>query len=219
MVPFMPYYFVMFKPPAAAVSVVLLAAGKSRRMGEHKLLLPFDGTCVIARTLDNLLAARVGEVVAVLGFQADEVKKAVGGRVKTVLNPEYALGMSTSLRVGLGALAVEAPFVMVALADQPLVTTREYNSLIEAALASERGIILPVFGGQRGNPIIVARRYLPELTRMSGDIGGRELLRDYPQDILEVSVETEGVIININTPEEYRRQLAGLDNRRIGHHV
>jgi molybdenum cofactor cytidylyltransferase len=209
----------MFHRPAAAVSVVLLAAGKSRRMGEHKLLLPFDGTTVIGRTLDNLLAARVGEVVAVLGFRADEVKKAVGGRVVTVFNPDYALGMSTSLRVGLEALAEAAPLVMVALADQPLVTTLEYDRLIEAALTSEKGMVLPVYRGQRGNPILVARRYVPELVRMSGDVGGRELLRSYPQDILEVGVETEGVIININTPEEYQRQLAGLDTRRIGHHV
>ncbi len=209
----------MFHRPAAAISVVMLAAGQSRRMGEHKLLLPFDGTTVIGRTLDNLRAAKVGEVVVVLGFRAGEVKKEVGGKAVTVLNPDFALGMSTSLRVGLEALAKPAPLVMVALADQPLVTTADYDRLIEAALASAKGIVLPVFRGQRGNPILVARRYLPELMRMSGDVGGRELLRDYPQDILEVSVETEGVIININTPEEYQRQLAGLDTRRIGNHV
>ena len=194
-----------------AVSAILLAAGKSERMGENKLLLPFGGRTVIQRTLDSLLASRVGEVIVVLGNKAPEINASIGSRrARSVLNPNFAQGMSTSLIKGLGVVHPQAKFVIIALGDQPLVTPRVYNQLIEAALNSQKGIIIPTCKGERGNPIVISTRYRAELMQQTGDIGGRELLKSHPEDVLEVPVDCEGVVVNINTKEEYEKRLAGL---------
>jgi len=103
---------------------------------------------------------------------------------------------------------------LVGLADQPFVSSSDYDRLINGALVSKKGIVMPVYRGQRGNPIILAGKYIPELLAMAGDVGGRELIVKYPLDILDVPLNSEGVIININTPEEYQRQLLKLANKR-----
>lgn len=194
-----------------AVSAILLAAGKSERMGQNKLLLPFGGRTVIQNTLDNLLASRAGEVIVVLGSNAPEINASIGSRrALVVLNPNFAKGMSTSLNTGLGMASAQARFILVALGDQPLITPHIYNKLIEAALNTDKGIVVPTYKGERGNPIIVSTRYRGELLQQTGDIGGRELLKAYPDDVLEVPVESEGVAININTKEEYEKRLKGL---------
>ena len=201
----------MSEAKTSLVSAILLAAGKSERMGQNKLLLPFGGRTVIQRTLDSLIASRVGEVIVVLGSKAQEINQSIGGRrALVVLNPNYAKGMSTSLITGLGMVNSQARFVMVALGDQPLITPRVYNQLIEAALGSDKGIILPVYKGERGNPIVISTRYRAEMLKQTGDIGGRELLKAHPEDVLEVLVDCEGVIVNINTEEEYEKRLKGL---------
>ena len=193
------------------VSAILLAAGKSERMGQNKLLLPFGGRTVIQCTLDSLIASRVVEVIVVLGSRAQEINQSIGGRrALVVLNPNYAQGMSTSLISGLGMVNSKARFVMAALGDQPLITPRVYNQLIEAALGSDKGIILPVYKGERGNPIVISTRYRAEMLKQAGDVGGRELLKAHPEDVLEVLVDCEGVVVNINTKEEYEKRLKGL---------
>jgi molybdenum cofactor cytidylyltransferase len=201
----------MSEAKTSLVSAILLAAGKSERMGENKLLLPFGGRTVIQRTLDSLLASRAGEVIVVLGNKAQEVNASIGNRrALSVLNPNFAKGMSTSLVTGLGMVNQQARFIIVALGDQPLITTKVYNQLIETALNSDKGIILPVCKGERGNPIIISTKYRAELLAQTGDIGGRELLKAHPEDVVEVPVECEGVVININTKEEYEKRLKGL---------
>ena len=201
----------MSEAKTSLVSAILLAAGKSERMGKNKLLLPFGGRTVIQRTLDSLLASRAGEVIVVLGNKAQEINASIGNRrALSVLNPNFAKGMSTSLVTGLGMVNQQARFIIVALGDQPLITTKVYNQLIETALNSDKGIILPVCKGERGNPIIISTKYRAELLAQTGDIGGRELLKAHPGDVLEVPVECEGVVININTKEEYEKRLKGL---------
>ncbi len=190
------------------VSVILLAAGKSERMGQNKLLMPFDGGTVIGHTLDNLVASRAGEIVVVLGAKAQEMGAAIGKRpVNLVLNPNYARGMSTSLITGLQMISKQAKFALVALGDQPFVSPNTYDKLIEAALATDKGIVVPVYQKRRGNPILIHAGYFPEIMRFTGDVGGRELLASYPEDVLEVKVPDEGIIININTPEEYEKRI------------
>jgi molybdenum cofactor cytidylyltransferase len=191
---------------ASFVSAILLAAGKSQRMGQNKLLMPFDGGTIIERTLDNLLRSGVREVIVVLGAKGVEINAAIGEReVVVVLNPNYARGMSTSLQTGLNMVSKMARFILVALGDQPLITTATYDRLVEAALASNKGLIVPVYQGQRGNPITLSAGYLPDIRHFTGDVGGRELLARNPTDILEVPVDDPGVLANINTLDEYAR--------------
>jgi len=200
----------------AFVSAILLAAGESKRMGEPKLLLPLGSGTILGYTTDNLLSSRVDEVIVVLGAEAQEMEKAIVGKpVRVVFNPDYRQGMSTSLIAGLKQVSSRAHRIMVALSDQPLIDKRTYNRLIEESLNSGKGIVIPTYQARRGNPIIFAVGYKEELLRLEGDVGGREIVKRHPDDVLEVAVDSESVIININTMDDYysRLKLANQEGR------
>lgn len=193
---------------ATFVSAILLAAGESKRMGKPKLLLPFDDGTILGKTVDNILSSRVDEVIVVLGAEAREMEKAIVGKpVKVVFNPDYHQGMSTSLICGLKQVSSQAQRVMVALSDQPLIERDTYNKLINKSLNSSKGITVPLYKAKRGNPIIFAINYKDELMSLKGDVGGREILRRHPDDILEVAVDSGSIYINLNTMGDYRSVL------------
>ena len=186
------------------VSAILLAAGEAKRMGKPKLLMPFGDDAVLERTLDNLLGSEVDEVIVVLGARAEKMKKLVASKgVKIVFNLDYRRGMSTSIIAGLKQVDSRTQWVMVALADQPMIGKETYNRLIRESPDSEKGIIVPKYKDRRGNPIIFSIKYKEELLQLVGDIGGRELLKKYQDDILEVAVDSESVTIDINTLDDY----------------
>lgn len=188
------------------VSAILLAAGEAKRIGRPKLLMPFGGGTVLERTLDNLLTSKVDEVIVVLGPRAGVIKQVIDNRpVKVVVNPDYHRGMSTSLITGLSLVGDRAQRIMIALADQPLIDGEIYDRLIEASLSCDKGIIVPTYQGRRGNPIIFSTRYKQELIKLKGDVGGRQILRQYPDDILEVAVHSESINLDINTMYDYLR--------------
>ncbi len=190
------------------ISVILLAAGESKRMGKPKLLLPLGGGTILEKTVDNILSSRVDEVIVVLGAEAQEMEKAITGKpVKVVFNPDYRQGMSTSLIAGLKQVSSQAQRVMVALSDQPLIEKDTYNKLINESLNSNKGITVPLYKTKRGNPIIFAISYKEELLQLKGDIGGREILRRHPDDILEVAIDSGSIYINLNTMGDYRSVL------------
>jgi len=191
---------------AANTSTILLAAGMARRMGALKQLLPLGGSTLLGITLDNILAVRTGQVIVVIGASAEQTRLiAEKPGVEVVDNTQYRQGMSTSLRKGLEAVEPRYGLIMVALADQPLTLTRTYARLISRAADSPKGIALPVYKGQRGNPILFKSSYMSRLNQLEGDAGGRELLKLYPEDILEIEVEDPGVITNINTSADYEK--------------
>jgi molybdenum cofactor cytidylyltransferase len=184
-------------------------------MGRNKLLMPFEGGTVIGRTLDNLMASDIERVLVVVGSCAPEMVETVSRQhVTMVFNPGFAKGMSTSLTCGLSLLGPQQGFVMVVLGDQPLVSTATYNRLITAAKAADKGIIVPVYRRERGNPILIHSSHIPEILNFTGDVGGRELLKKYPHDVLEIPVNDRGVVANINTQEEYRRYIKPRDSSR-----
>jgi len=182
------------------LSSILLAAGKSKRMGRLKQLMPWGQSTMMEKTIDNLLDSSIDEIVVVLGFQAEEVKKVIGDRpVKLVINPDYEQGMSTSIITGLKLVDDRTQAVLFALADQPLVDCQTIDRLIEEYKSSDKGIAVPTYQGRRGNPVIFALKYKDELLGLCGDIGGRQIIRDYPEDVLEVAVDCEGICIDFDT--------------------
>ena len=189
------------------ISALLLAAGHGERMGGVKQLLLLGKERMIEASLGNLLTSRVDEVIVVLGFAVDEIRPFVlgKGRVRVVINSEFELGMSSSIQCGLRAVAPRCTGVLIALADQPFIPTAVINTLIERFTAGDKGIVLPVYRGQRGHPVILSRTYEPELLALRGDAGGREIVRNHPEDCLEVDVDVRGVVMDIDVPEDYER--------------
>ena len=197
------------KPAAAAkaprIAALVLAAGQSRRMGRNKLLLPIDGTPMVARTVDALIASSATDIVVVTGHQADQVRAALAGRgVAFVHNPDFAAGLSTSLKAGLAALPADADGALVCLGDMPLVTPAHLDRLIAAFNPVEgRLVCVPTYDGKRGNPVLWARQFFAEMQALAGDVGARGLLERHAEALCEVAMNDAGVLLDVDTPDAF----------------
>jgi molybdenum cofactor cytidylyltransferase len=187
------------------VAAVVLAAGMSRRMGENKLLVPVEGRPMIARVVGALAASPAAQVVVVVGHEADRVRAAlagVGERVRFVDSPDYALGLSASLRAGIAALGPDVDAALVCLGDMPWVAARHVSALIDAFdPAAGRTICVPLFQGKRGNPVLWAARHFAEMQGLSGDVGARELIERHADAVCAVAVDDAAVTVDIDTRE------------------
>jgi molybdenum cofactor cytidylyltransferase len=186
------------------LSAILLAAGESKRMGEPKQLMPFGQSTIVEQAIDNLLSSAVSEIIVVLGYRAEEVIKTIAARpLRIVINPDYQQGMSTSIIAGLNLVASQSQAVMLALGDQPLVDSQTINRLIAEFYNHDKGIAIPTYQGKGGHPVIFTIKYKQELLELKGDIGGREIIKHHPDDVLEVAIDCESVISDIDTREDY----------------
>jgi molybdenum cofactor cytidylyltransferase len=196
------------QPPAAAphVAALVLAAGQSARMGgANKLFAEVDGVPMLARAVNAALASVASSVTVVLGHEAEKAEALLAGRrVNIVRNPDYAQGMSTSLRAGLGALPPGAEAVVVLLADMPRVNATHVDRLIAAFDPGNPSIVVPMQGGRRGNPILWPREFFAEMQAVSGDQGARELLVANAARIVSVNLD-DAIHADIDTPDDLRR--------------
>jgi molybdenum cofactor cytidylyltransferase len=190
-------------PSGPRIAALLLAAGKSSRMGANKMLEEIDGRPMVARTAQRLLSSHARPIVAVLGNQAEHVDAALGKLpIERVCNPDYADGLSTSLKCGLVALPADTEGVIVCLGDMPLITGRDLDRLIAAFNPLEgRAIVAPTRRGQRGNPVLWSRQFFAEMMALSGDQGARRLIEEHADLVAEIEMETDGVLTDIDTPE------------------
>lgn len=191
---------------APAIAALVLAAGRSTRMGEtNKLLMPLHGKPMIARTIDAVTASPARPIIVVTGHNADAVKQTLKNAAVTfVHNPNFADGLSTSLKAGLAALPADADGVLVCLGDMPAVTGAAIGKLVAAFNPTEgRSIIVPTYQGKRGNPVLFARAYLDEMRRADGDQGARALLSEHDDAVYEVEMEDAGVLADADTPAAF----------------
>lgn len=192
--------------PAFTIAAILLAAGRSSRMGaRHKLLIPGqDGTPMVARIADTLLATPLRPIIAVLGHRAPEVDAALGPRPITRIEaPDYRSGLSASLRAGIAALPPDTQAALVVLGDMPLVTPATIARLL-AAYDPEEGrlIVAPTHDGQLGNPVLWDRRFFPDILALQGDRGARSLLDRHAEHLATVPMDDDAVLRDIDTPEQ-----------------
>jgi molybdenum cofactor cytidylyltransferase len=188
------------------VAGLVMAAGRSSRMGANKLLMDDSGKPIVARVVERALAADVAEIVVVTGHQEAEVRAALAGQnVRLVSCPDYADGMSASLRRGLKALSADVDAALVLLGDMPRVSTALLRRMIAAFNPIEgRAIIVPSFQGKRGNPVLWDRRFFGEMMELHGDVGARHLIGEHAELVTEVEAEDAGIFLDIDTPEAYR---------------
>jgi molybdenum cofactor cytidylyltransferase len=189
------------------ISAIVLAAGEGKRMGQPKQLLEWRGKIVLQHVLDMLQASKVEERILVLGHGADRVLEKISpGKTKIVINPEYKEGMSTSLRRGLGALDEKVRGFFIVLGDQPGIGPGVVNRMIQdfRAIYPRKNIFFPTYQGCRGNPVLFSTKYLGEARKIRGDGGGRQILAGHPEDSQAVEVDTRAILLDIDTPEDYR---------------
>lgn len=196
------------------ISAIILAAGKSERMGKIKQLMILHGRSILERTITNYLGSgAVSEVIVVLGYKADEILKNISYQaIRVVINPDYEYGMSTSIIAGVKRVSDTAEAVMIAMGDQPLITGPTIKKLAEEFQKCDKGIVAPVYHSKRGQPVIFSKKYIDELLSLTGDTGAREVVKQHSSDVLEVPVETGTVLFDIDTDESYLEALKIIEN-------
>lgn len=193
-------------PGRSTIAAIVLAAGRSSRMGTHKMLLPLGGRPLVAHTVAAACASHAEHVIVVVGHEAARVRAALApGRYVVVENPNHAQGMATSLRAGLAAVPSDCSGVLVVLGDQPLQSTKLLNRLIDAANATPDHILAASYDGKRGNPVYFARRFFHDLEAVTGDEGGRSVLRRHATDVIEVECGDLAPNLDADTPEDFAR--------------
>ena len=189
---------------AAHVAALVLAAGRSTRMGPvNKLLVPIDGRAMVRAVVEQLEGSSVRPIVVVTGHEAERVAGALAGTdVRLVHNPGYREGLSGSLRAGLEALPGSVEAAIVCLGDMPLVASRHVDKLVAAFDPAEgREVCVPVHEGKRGNPVLFARRFFEEMAAIRGDVGARHLIGEYEEYVCEVAMDDRAVLVDVDSPQ------------------
>jgi len=186
------------------VAAVILAAGRSTRMGgPNKLLAEIARRPLVRIVVEQALASRANPVIVVVGHERAEVEKALAGLpVQLVHNPEFAQGLGGSLRAGIATVPADADGAIVCLGDMPQVDAGLIDRLI-AAFDPDRGalIVMPTVEGRRGNPVLWSRRFFPELMAIEGDVGARHFIARYSEAVVEVPLEGKAALVDVDTPE------------------
>jgi molybdenum cofactor cytidylyltransferase len=189
---------------APAIAAIVLAAGRSSRMGErHKLLEPVAGKPIVRHAVEAAMASSARPVLVVTGHRAEDVERALAGcTVQMVASPHYKDGLSASLRAGIKALPPDVDGALILLADMPGITARHIDALISAFAPKEgRSIVLPVRAGKRGNPVLWGRDHFAELAALAGDSGARHLIGEHGERVAEVDLGSDAIFLDIDTPE------------------
>jgi molybdenum cofactor cytidylyltransferase len=196
------------------VAALVLAAGRSTRMGAvNKMLAEIGGKPLVRIAAEQAVASHARPVIVVTGHEREKVEAVLKGLpVRFVHNPDYAEGLGTSLKAGIGAVPEDADAAIVCLGDMPQVDAALINRLI-AAFEPERGalVVVPSIQGRRGNPVVWSRRFFHDLMSIQGDVGARHLIGSYAEAVVEVPVAGEAALVDVDTPESLSAVKAEIE--------
>ena len=188
------------------IRTLILAAGESRRMGQPKMLLPFSGATIIEAVVHSALASAADEVMVVLGAGEEKIRNAIAHLpVEIAVNTEYRLGMLSSIQCGFRSLPTGTCAMVIMLGDQPTIPAQAVDRVIDAWRQSCKGLVLPVYDGRRGHPLLVDMRYRTEVLNLHPSAGMRSILTSHTADILEVPMDIPAVLKDIDTPDDYAK--------------
>ena len=186
---------------------IILAAGGSVRMGQPKLLLPWNGQPLVRQAVKTALQAGLDPVIVVTGAYEDQIKAAlIGLPVTFASNPHWTAGQSTSIRAGMQILPQRTGAVLFLLGDQPFVTPELITALQNEQARQRQPILAPYVADQRSNPVLFDRQVFPELYLLQGDQGARSLFARFPPARLPWA--DERILLDIDTPEDYQRLVS-----------
>lgn len=182
------------------IAAIVLAAGRSSRMGHFKLLTDVGGAPLLLHAVRAAIGSRARPVIIVTGNRAGDVAHAVRGLTATIVeNTDYASGLASSLRVGLRAVPEDCDGALVLLGDMPQVTHAQIDRLLEAFVPGR--IVVPVHAGRRGNPVLWPREMFPRMLALEGDAGAKRLLEEFAAAVTEIEIPDPGIFEDIDTPE------------------
>ena len=188
------------------IHAVLLAAGRSERMGRNnKLLLNVDSIPLVRKSAINILNSNVTSMTVVTGFDENKIINALSGlNVNFVKNINFREGLSSSLKAGLANITPTPSAVIICLADMPKIQPEHINQLIEN-FDPLKGweICIPTNNGKRGNPVLIGSRFFPYIFETNGDFGAKQIMKQHSDKIVEVEIGTSDIHFDIDTQDEY----------------
>lgn len=197
------------------IAAIVLAAGRSTRMGgPNKLLATIDGVTLVRQVVEGLAASTVDEVIVVTGHMVDAIKSELSGLdVRFVHNPDFADGLSTSLVAGIDVLDDQTGAALIALGDMPFIDTASFNGLLDHYRVHDEVYgVVATSNGKRGNPVLWSRRFFEELKSIRGDTGARHLIGVHEAVLAEVEIG-EAATIDLDTPEALAAVGGGFSDK------
>ena len=196
------------------ICAIVLAAGCSSRMGSQKLLLPFGKSTVISHIVNQITNSKATKTYVIVGHEAEQVTEALSDEPVTIVhNPEYESGMLSSVRAGIQNIPDEYDSVLIALGDQPSITTKLIDEIILCFSESKKKIIIPKYNDKRGHPILLSTSLKNEILTNFDDVGLRGILRAHESDLYELIVSDHSVVSDMDYPEDYQREIESYKNR------
>jgi molybdenum cofactor cytidylyltransferase len=197
------------------IGAVVLAAGKSVRMGKPKMSLPWGKTTVIGQVVTALVGAGLGEVLVVTGGGRDDVERALSylpqnWPVRAIFNPDFAAGeMLSSIQVGVGALGNSCEAALITLGDQPQIEVDVVRIILETYYHSGASLVIPSYAMRRGHPMLISRPLWSGLLALRPPQTLRELIQANKSEIVYVNVDTPSILLDLDTPEDYQQFKPG----------
>src|SRR5262249_38822673 len=193
------------------ISAILLAAGESRRMGDFKQLLPIGNKTFVEQCVDTLLETPVSEVIVVTGHRESDVRRVLGNRnVKYAHNPDYRLGMATSIKCGVQAASKDSRAFLISLVDQPHIGAEVIRRIIDAYERMTPKIVVPTKDGRNGHPIILDGSLREEILQIDVEVGLRQVVNRHSDTVIKVEVTSRTVLEDCDLPEDYERIIGDL---------
>jgi len=193
------------------IAGLILAAGESSRMGTPKATLLYRGRTFLELIVQTLRAGGLERIAVVLGHQAEEIQRKVKVEpARVVINPDYRSGQTSSLQAGLRSLlADDLEAVVLGLVDHPAIIAETVSRIVATFRQGGAPVVIPTYHGRRGHPVLIGRELFEELLRLNGDAGANTVVRRYRPVTQFVEVEDEGILIDVDDPEIYRRLTQG----------
>ena len=187
---------------------IILAAGESKRMGFPKMLLPFNGISMLENVIRNIKGSVIDNTLVILGAEREALTELVSkSSVTYCFNDNYKEGMLSSVKCGFRNLPSDFEAVLVFQGDQPFISSKVINMVIEGYRSSGKGIVIPVYEKNRGHPILIDRKYRKEIETLDKQEGLRSLSRKFSEDVMEVKTDDRGILRDFDTYDEYKKEL------------
>lgn len=195
---------------------LILAGGRSSRMGAVKPLQNLDGKTAIRWAVDTFKEAGIEDVRVVTGFHGATLQPVLAASgTATIVNPSPERGMLSSVQAGLREICSEADAFLMLPADIPMVRSRTVNRLLERHRAQPASVIYPVFFGVRGHPPLIPKRCFKAILEAGPENNLRQVLEDFEDTAEEVQCADAGILMDMDTPEDYRAMLRHCETRGI----
>ena len=190
------------------IDAIILAAGRSQRMGKPKALLRFEDKTFLEQIISVLKLSDADRITVVLGAEAETIKKSIDlSGTNIVINKDYQKGQLSSLIAAIEDTPEQTKAMLICLVDSPFITKEVVNKIISKVKETNNPIIVPVFDGKRGHPTLFSKSLFNELLNAPQDQGARYVLYSNEEKVLEVEISESGFLISIDTPDEYKSRF------------